>query len=538
MPAQWRRSPTSREGRSVMPASTSVSAASDRTSGRRLALVVAVATYEDDDLSRLRTPARDARALRDLLADPEVGGFSVTSVIDEDARQVRIALEEFLADRAPDDLLLVYLSCHGLVDPRRRLYFAARDTRKDRLASSGVEARWLLDQFEDCRARRQVVILDCCFSGAFAQGTKGEADLGLGERLMGQGRGRVVLTASRATEYSFEGQSHRRGPGGTSVFTGALVAGIRSGGADTDGDGYISVDDAYTYAYDEVRRTGADQTPQRWMYGAESDIVLARAPSGAAADAGTGRTAPRISAGSDGGDTDALAARHHVGWSARRTALVLGTFLAGLVVVLAGVLLTRDGAEAPSRTDPSATDPSPTSPTAQAQQSGPTISASGTTITASAPWRLRVDGTASDEDGGCAVVLLRAADGRRWRWSTIYQEETFQVSEAGTFRWSASDPACRVTADEGAGRRSLPFEQQFDTGDSAGFAPVGTVRVSVLDFNESGPCTIDLHSVSDGERLDFRTVAEDGGPALLDPRGEDLVYLRDPQCTVRVSEAP
>jgi uncharacterized caspase-like protein len=38
------------------------------------------------------------------------------------------------------DLLLVYLSCHGLVDVRRRLYFAATDTRKDRLGGDWGEA--------------------------------------------------------------------------------------------------------------------------------------------------------------------------------------------------------------------------------------------------------------------------------------------------------------------------------------------------------------------------------------------------------------
>src|SRR6478609_11108858 len=145
--------------------------------GQRAALVVAVTDYVDPSLRQLRAPAGDAADLRDLLADPEIGGFSVTSVINEKAQQIRLAIEDFLADRSPDDLLLVYLSCHGMIDLRRRLYFAARDTIKDRLASSGVESSWLLEQLEDCRARRQVVILDCCFSGAFAQGAKGDTDL-------------------------------------------------------------------------------------------------------------------------------------------------------------------------------------------------------------------------------------------------------------------------------------------------------------------------------------------------------------------------
>ncbi len=240
--------------------------------------MVAVAEYDDPALRELRAPSDDAIAMRDLLQDPRIGGFTVTSVIDGRAQQIRLAVEEFLSDRSTEDVLLVYLSCHGLVDLRRRLYFAARDTVKNRLAASGVESHWLLDQLEDCRARRQVVILDCCFSGAFAQGTKGDTELNLGERLVGSGRGRVVLTASRATEYSFEGEPVPGEVAEGSVFTGALVDGIRTGAADTDADGYITVDDAYAFAFERVRASGAQQTPQRWLYGAEGSIVLARNP--------------------------------------------------------------------------------------------------------------------------------------------------------------------------------------------------------------------------------------------------------------------
>jgi uncharacterized caspase-like protein len=206
---------------------------------RRLALVVATASYRDAGLRQLRAPARDAADLGEVLADPALGGFEVTTALDRSAQQIRLAVEEFLADRRPDDLVVVYLSCHGLVDARRRLYFAAQDTMKNRLASTGVEAEWLLNQLEDCRARRQVVILDCCFSGAFGERAKGPGDLGLDSRFHGQARGRVVLTASRGTEYSFEGEPLADAVQPGSVFTNALIAGIRSGDADRDRDGYI-----------------------------------------------------------------------------------------------------------------------------------------------------------------------------------------------------------------------------------------------------------------------------------------------------------
>jgi DNA-binding beta-propeller fold protein YncE len=254
--------------------------AADPLAGPRLALVVATGMYADTGLRRLRAPARDAVDLALALANPDIGGFAVTTVIDKPAQQIRLAVEDFLDGRGTGDLLLVYLSCHGLLDARRRLYFAATDTRKDRLAATGVEAAWVLDQLEHCRARRQVLILDSCFSGAFAHGAKGDAELGLRDRFLGQGRGRVVLTASTATEYSFEGDPTDAAVTAGSVFTAALVQGLHTGAADTDHDGLISVDEAYAYVFDQVQAAGAAQTPQRWLYGAEGTILLARSPAG------------------------------------------------------------------------------------------------------------------------------------------------------------------------------------------------------------------------------------------------------------------
>ena len=135
---------------------------------------------------------------------------------------------------------------------------------------------------EDCRARQQVLILDCCFSGAFAHGSKGDADLDLERRLGVSGRGQAVLTASRAGEYSFEGQALPGAAVAGSVFTAGLIEGFRTGAADADGDGYVSVDEAYDYAYRYVQASGASQTPQRWLSGGEGAIVLARSPAGIA----------------------------------------------------------------------------------------------------------------------------------------------------------------------------------------------------------------------------------------------------------------
>jgi len=249
--------------------------------GPRSALVIATNTYADETLSQLRAPARDAADLADVLADPGVGAFTVTLLLDRTAHEIRLGVEDFLANRGHDDLLVLYLSCHGIRDKRGRLYFAATDSRKTHLGATGVESSWLLDQLDECRARRQVVILDCCFSGAFAVGAKGEPEIDLQRHLLSQGRGRAVLTASRAGEYSFEGEVLAGALPAGSVFTSGMVEGLRSGAADTDQDGFVSVEDAYDYAFAYVRERGVAQTPQRWVYGAEGKIWLARNPTGA-----------------------------------------------------------------------------------------------------------------------------------------------------------------------------------------------------------------------------------------------------------------
>jgi hypothetical protein len=282
-----------------MPGSPGTPPPADPAAGARLALVIATGAYSDAGLRRLGAPAKDAADLAQVLADPAIGGFTVTTVLNKTVHETRVAVEDFLHGRSTRDLLLVYLSCHGLLDARRRLYFAAADTRMDRLGSTGIESAWLLDQLEDCRARRQVLILDSCFSGAFAHGAKGESGLDLEDRLLGQGRGRVVLTASTAIEHSFEGRPTSTASTAGSVFTAALVQGLRTGEADGDGDGHVSIDDAYGYVFDRVKAAGAAQTPQRWLYGGEGAIVLARSPLGSSKAPASPQAAGRAPANAD-----------------------------------------------------------------------------------------------------------------------------------------------------------------------------------------------------------------------------------------------
>ena len=106
-------------------------------------------------------------------------------------------------------------------------------------------------------SKRQVVVLDCCFSGAFAKGLeiKDDGEIDVSNQL--GGRGRAILTSSTATQYSFSKEDSN-----SSVYTRYLVEGIETGAADLDSDGWITVDELHTYASQKVHEAAPGMTPK------------------------------------------------------------------------------------------------------------------------------------------------------------------------------------------------------------------------------------------------------------------------------------
>ena len=244
--------------------------------GSRSALIVASDDYSDPGLRRLRAPASDARALAGVLSDPEIGGFEVRTLLNQPAHEVNLAVEEFFADRRPDDLLLLHVSCHGVKDEGGELYFATANTRLRRLAATAVAAEFVNRRMSRSRSRRVVLLLDCCYAGAFERGMTARAGTGVGIEEQFGGRGRAVITASSAMEYAFEGDELADAAAlAPSVFTSALVEGLETGEADRDQDGLVGLDELYDYVYDRVRAATPNQTPGKWTFGVQGELYIA-----------------------------------------------------------------------------------------------------------------------------------------------------------------------------------------------------------------------------------------------------------------------
>ena len=239
--------------------------------GGRSALLITTAAYADAQLAWLRPPVSGAHDLAAALADPRAGGFAVDMLTDGTETEIRLAVGRFLAGRSPQDTVLLYLSCHAIRD-RARLYFAATDTWLRYPQRSALPVAAVLGELDRCGAGNRLLILDCCFSGGFAE-EKGELDVAA--ELALDGRGIAVLSGSRAREYSYEGRPI--GPElPRSVFTEGLAVGLATGAADADGNGSVTVAEAYNYAYRYVTQNTPRQAPQYYLEDGHGEMLLAR----------------------------------------------------------------------------------------------------------------------------------------------------------------------------------------------------------------------------------------------------------------------
>jgi hypothetical protein len=240
----------------------------------RYALIVTTDTYGDPKLRRLRAPARDAQALADVLRDPEIGGFEVELAANESDAALRRRIAAFFSDRARDSLLLLHFSCHGLKDDSGQLYFAAADTEVEHLDATAIPAEFVSRQMARSRSNNVLMLLDCCYSGAIARGLRFRAgdSVDVSDHLGGSGR--VIITASNAMEYAFEGDE-LTGEGRPSVFTSAVVKALETGEADRDQDSWISVRELYDYVCDEVREITPNQRPNMLSH-LEGELYVAR----------------------------------------------------------------------------------------------------------------------------------------------------------------------------------------------------------------------------------------------------------------------
>lgn len=245
----------------------------------KYALLIGNAEYNDPKLN-LKTPIDDVLALEQVLLDGSIGAFDEVNVLtNATSTEMRHAIGQlFTRKHAPDDMLLFYFSGHGELDDESNLYLVARDTeRGPALSYTGLDSNFIANLMTRARSRRQVIILDSCYSGAFGTGAKGSR-VGTKNIFEGNGYGRYVLTASDALQLSWEGNRIVEGEITNSFFTHYLLDGLRTGAADRNGDGLVDLNELYDHIYDGMMTASSKQEPLKFTFNEKGDLAIARSP--------------------------------------------------------------------------------------------------------------------------------------------------------------------------------------------------------------------------------------------------------------------
>src|SRR5512139_1887828 len=203
---------------------------------KKYALVIGNTEYTDPGLAQLTAPGKDTADLARILQDERLCAFDdVNLILNQPEYIVRGAIDEFFDQKKPEDLLVLYFSGHGIRDELGALYLAVKNTIHTRLRSTAIKSDYIREAMDQSRSKRQVLILDCCNSGAFEQGTKAATGVSIGTASAFEaGYGRIILTASDSTQFAWEGDKVI-GKTDNSLFTHYLVEGLK-GEADLDSD--------------------------------------------------------------------------------------------------------------------------------------------------------------------------------------------------------------------------------------------------------------------------------------------------------------
>lgn len=243
-------------------------------------LTAGVSNYRDSQIADLDYAARNAQVVADVFAS-QLGSLydmQVTTLVDERVNRFlwNIELEEaarrMRSSPSPDDLVIVFLSGHGVRDSQTQEYWFVPAEANYRDLANG--------RYEDCLSLgdlnaladvpcRKLVILDTCHSGAVQP--LESAHLKTAVRNLQQDL-ILTLTASEGTEEALESPEH-----GLGRFTYQLVEALRGkaddGPSGGNGDGVVTLSEVIRYVDRKLLETYIPGTPLQHPTAGPSELL-------------------------------------------------------------------------------------------------------------------------------------------------------------------------------------------------------------------------------------------------------------------------
>ena len=270
-------------------------------------IAIGVSNYQDRRYS-LDYTVSDATNIGSLFARKEgyhFGKVHIQYLLDNDASKENIiAAKKFFQQSHVDDMAMVFVAGHGLVDSEYNYYFGTYDVDHTNPALRGLPYEEVDNLLDGIPARKKVLFLDTCYSGEIEKsevqlvsadpvdmnirGTIRKRafsrSLAVTERILDnavmiqqdmfadlrRGTGAVVISSSAGGEYSFESSDWKGG-----VFTYAVIEGLREKKADRNDDTQIQVSELQAYVLDRVKQlTAGEQHPTVRQENLADDFVV------------------------------------------------------------------------------------------------------------------------------------------------------------------------------------------------------------------------------------------------------------------------
>jgi WD40 repeat protein len=261
---------------------------------------VSVANYFDKNFN-LDYAVKDGRDMTKLFnpATTSLSGIFMDTLFNQDAtRENIIALKDKLMKTTVDDIVILYVSGHGLLNSNLDFYFATYDNDFAHPEKRGVSFDELESLLDGIPARKKLLLMDACHSGEVdkeegigliasdtvissdinfrgsireysfkgLENTSKQSVISLNNSFelmkelfaeLDKGTGTTVISAAAGKGYALESSQWDNG-----VFTYTILDGIKNKAADRNGDGHISLSELKDYSIIQVELlTGGRQKP-------------------------------------------------------------------------------------------------------------------------------------------------------------------------------------------------------------------------------------------------------------------------------------
>ncbi|NOT50427.1 MAG: hypothetical protein HOP10_04020 [Chitinophagaceae bacterium] len=187
-------------------------------------------TFFDADIS-LTYPAIDAkavsqtveRAAKKMYGDDHVFMFTLTTdstdVLRPDKRTIKLILDSIGKKATANDILLLFLSGHGVVDDEDnagRFYYMTKDASslmdEKQFSEVGISTETLMEWIspKNIPAQKRILILDACHSGQVINDLLGAHEVKVMDKLS-ERSGLFILSASASKQSAFESDEYEHG---------------------------------------------------------------------------------------------------------------------------------------------------------------------------------------------------------------------------------------------------------------------------------------------------------------------------------------